>query len=302
VEYTFEKRLISTSVVLGLLMASPALMAGGSKDQRAMSAAEIAGNADVTAVTDAYREGQIWATYVVNPKLNSFDIKVDVNGERAILTGNVESAIDKRLAERIAARTDGIKQVDNRIMVDPTLIVATVVETEPTYAVFVADATVESMIESKLLWNEYTDALDINVQSSAGIVTLTGKADTENSKALAAAVAATTPGVVLVNNLLTLDNNDGVAIAKAPDGDNSLSDTWIAAKVESTLEWDTSIDNRSIDIAANNGVVQLTGEVGSVLERRRSIEAAQSIRGVKRVDASSLSVSSKSESVATADD
>lgn len=301
-EYTFEKRLISTSVVLGLLMASPALMAGGSKDQRAMSAAEIAGNADVTAVTDAYREGQIWATYVVNPKLNSFDIKVDVNGERAILTGNVESAIDKRLAERIAARTDGIKQVDNRIMVDPTLIVATVVETEPTYAVFVADATVESMIESKLLWNEYTDALDINVQSSAGIVTLTGKADTENSKALAAAVAATTPGVVLVNNLLTLDNNDGVAIAKAPDGDNSLSDTWIAAKVESTLEWDTSIDNRSIDIAANNGVVQLTGEVGSVLERRRSIEAAQSIRGVKRVDASSLSVSSKSESVATADD
>lgn len=294
---TPKRNLITTSGLVGLLLTSTVAFAGSSHEKSALSAAESASKAVATAVSDAYREGQIWATYAVNPKLNAFDIDVDVSGDQAVLTGTVESTIDKRLAGRIVARMDGIKQVDNRLVVDPMLVVTTVVETEPTYAVFVADATLESMIESKLLWNEYTDALDIKVQSSAGIVTLTGKADTENSRALAATLAATTPGVALVNNLLTLDKGNG-QVAKAADGDKTLSDRWIASRIRSTLDWNSSIDSSNIEVAAENGVVTVSGEVASAGERQRTIEAAQSIRGVKRVDASSLTVDSNAEAVA----
>jgi osmotically-inducible protein OsmY len=192
---------------------------------------------------------------------------------------------------------DGINTVDNQLRVDPMLVVVTVIESEPNYAVFVADATLESMIESKLLWNEYTDSLDIKVSSSAGVVTLTGRADTENSRALALALAVTTPGVALVNNLLTVDKSNG-QVVHAADGDNALSDAWIAARTRSTLNWDNTIDSSGFKITVTDGVVRVSGEVATAAERQRAIEAAQHIRGVKRVDASGLTVETNSESVA----
>ena len=75
---------------------------------------------------DAYREGLIWATYAANPALDAYRLGVDVQGDRAVLTGRVESTVDKALAERIAKRAQGVSRVDNRIEVDPMLIVAMV--------------------------------------------------------------------------------------------------------------------------------------------------------------------------------
>ncbi len=40
---------------------------------------------------DAYREGMIWATYAANPALDAYHLFVEVQGDRAILTGHVES-------------------------------------------------------------------------------------------------------------------------------------------------------------------------------------------------------------------
>lgn len=142
---------------------------------------------------DAYREGQIWATYVANPALEAYEIDIDVNGNRAILTGDVESKIEKRLAERIAMNTDGISRVDNQILVDPQLVI-TVVDTDPDFGRFVADATIEAMVGSRLLWNDDTDGLDIDVSAMQGRVTLTGNADSERSRSLAGWLAANTSG------------------------------------------------------------------------------------------------------------
>ena len=86
---------------------------------------------------------------------------------QATITGTVETAIQKRLAERIADRTDGISTVENRVKIDPELVVA-VIEPMPGYASYVADATIEAMVDSKLLWNQYTDGLDITVSSDQG--------------------------------------------------------------------------------------------------------------------------------------
>ncbi len=205
---------------------------------------------DVAAeVKDAYREGQIWATYVTNPGLDALDLTVDVEGGKATISGTVETLIQRRLAERIATQTDGIASVDNRILVDAELVV-TVIEPVPSFATYVADATLEAMIGSKLLWNQYTDALDIKVTSVAGVVTLAGVADTPHSRALAGRLAATTPGAMLVHNKLTLDpdRKGQVVMAEAADGDSLLSDTWITAKTNSTLLWTDGVQGSDIDV------------------------------------------------------
>lgn len=270
------------------LLLSPGLALAGDNKATAMTAGE----------KDAYREGQIWATYVTNPGLDALDLQVDVDGNRAVLTGTVESVIQKQLAERIARSTDGIGTVDNRIMVDPELVV-TVVEPTPGYATYVADATLEAMVDSKLLWNQHTDGLDIDVMTEGGVVTLEGVADTPYSRGLAAQLAATTPGAVLVHNNLRLepDQKGQVATAKAADGDNVLSDTWITAKTNSTLLWTEGVQGADIDVSTDSGVVTLKGTVESGYERELAIEIAQGIRGVVRVDASGLSLATDTDAV-----
>ena len=237
---------------------------------------------------DAYREGQIWATYVANPALEAYEIDIDVNGNQAILTGSVESNIERRLAERIAMSTDGITGVDNRILVDPLLVI-TVVDTDPDFGRFVADATIEAMVGSKLLWNDNTDGLDIDVSAMQGRVTLTGNADTESSRSLAGWLAANTAGVVSVTNQLKVD-----AEGESDDADdgNTFTDTWVAAKVNSSLLWSSGVDGADIDVAASDGVVTLTGVVDSESERLLAIELAKNINGVTRVDGSGLKMAS----------
>jgi osmotically-inducible protein OsmY len=62
-----------------------------------------------------------------------------------------------------------------------------------------------------------------------------------------------------------------------------VSDSELRHDVEAELDWDARIDSRQIGVAVKNGVVSLTGHVGSYLEKRAAEEAAQSIDGVTAV-------------------
>lgn len=259
---------------------------------------------------DAYREGMIWATYAANPALDAYHLFVDVHDDRAILTGRVESTVDKLLAERIAMRAQGVTQVDNRIVVDPLLMV-TMYETlpvtsphanqqgskatgmdrdGPSFARYVADATLAAMVNSRLLWNPETDGTDITVEALDGVVTLTGHADTLAAKNTATRLAQSTRGTARVDNRLMVDSKGQVVLARAPDGDTAMSDTWVAAKVNSSLMWSAGVDAGDIDVSAKDGVVTLTGVADSAAARRQAVDMAQSVRGVKRVDASELRI------------
>jgi osmotically-inducible protein OsmY len=154
------------------------------------------------------------------------------------------------------------------------------------------------MIDSKLLWNSYTDGLDIDVAVVRGIATLTGAADTPASKDLAGRLADDTPGVITVRNLLTVDKSGrSTGMADAGDGTPTPGDGWIAARVDSTLRWSTGVDADAITVASSDGVVRLKGAVDSAYEKELAIELAQNTRGVERVDASALKVSEQDNRV-----
>jgi osmotically-inducible protein OsmY len=241
---------------------------------------------------DAHRQGVIWASYVLNPVLQSYRIDVDVSGDTATLHGTVDSHVERQLAERIARRAEGIQTVENNIEVDPALTVA-VVDLTPLYARHVADATVEAMVSSKLLWNKQTNAMQIDVDAERGVVTLTGRIDTHATRVRAGVLAADTPGVAEVRNMLRVDPAYGQVATPGADLPEQLGDRWLAERVRSGFSHSGAFDAADIDVSVRDGVVELDGRVGSDTQREIAIELAASVRGVRNVDASRLDVSQR---------
>lgn len=233
---------------------------------------------------DAYRHGQIWATYATSPVLDNREIDIDVDGDKVTLNGVVETVGEKRLAGLIADGADGITTVDNRLRVDPELIVVTTITPMRTYAQLVADAELASNIDSMLLWNQYTDALDIDVSARNGVVTLTGVADTEGAKQRAEAIAlGTTGSKAVINNLRVDGKSTGNRV-------ENVSDDWIQEKIADTYLYSAFVNSAMVEVDVDDGKVELSGSVSDSFARERAIQLAQDTRGVEKVDASKLTV------------
>ena len=243
-------------------------------------------------VSDARRETQILTSFSMNPHLHAYDLTVIVDGNKAVLNGTVENGIAKELAERIANDVDGIKFVENRIVVDAAYTRAKPVS-ERGFGEKVEDATITATIKSKLLWNSTTDGLDIHVDTNNGKVTLTGFARSSGEKEQAGRIAKYTNGVVALKNEIAIGAKaEGVDKLKAKDAkaEQAVSDTWITSKVKSSLMFTRGVDSFDITVTTLNGVVSLSGVVDSTAERELAVRVAQDIRGVKKVEAEGLKV------------
>jgi len=249
------------------------------------------GGSNSQTVADARQEGQIWTTYVLSPYLRANDIGVAVLKGKATLTGTVDEEVGKELATEIALGVEGIKEVDNKIIVQAGY--------EPpkstsgrTYAEMIDDSAITAAIKSKLVWSKNTDGLDTKIATKAGKVTLTGNADSGAAKELASRLAQNTRGVVSVDNQLVVTGmKPALASSLNASGNKAgsdLSDSWITAKVKSTFLYSSNVSGSDIAVSTNNGVVVLTGKVKSGAERALAIELAQNVRGVKVVNAKGL--------------
>jgi osmotically-inducible protein OsmY len=242
-------------------------------------------------LSEARQEGSIWTAFALNRHLSPFKIDVDVENGSALLTGSVETAVERDLAEQIALGIEGVNKVDNQLQVDPKI--EPTVSSEPTLAQRFDDATLVATVKSKLLWNRNTEGLDIKVTSDNGEVTLTGSAQTAAAKELAGRLAGNTEGVREVHNQLTV-SADETAAAKAQnvatDAGAAISDAWITSKVKSSLLYNRNVDGLNISVATKAGQVTLGGSVQSEAEKQLAIETARSIRGVKAVEAADLSI------------
>jgi osmotically-inducible protein OsmY len=70
----------------------------------------------------------------------------------------------------------------------------------------------------------------------------------------------------------------------------ALDDSAITTKVKSSLLADSTVDALAIDVDTTDGVVSLTGFVDKAQERMRAVQLAESVAGVRRVDARNLVV------------
>jgi hyperosmotically inducible periplasmic protein len=241
-------------------------------------------------LTEARQETQIWTTYALSPYLRANDLKVSVHEGKATLTGKVDEDTSKDLAKQIALGVEGIKDVDNQIIVDADYA-GPMLASGRSYGEMVDDATITASVKSKLAWSKYADSSTTRVQTKAGKVTLQGTANSAAAKKLAGNLAMSTRGVDAVDNQLNvITTKDSTAL----EGKYSFqfgqdaADGWITTKVKSTYMYSANVAGPNISVNTKNGIVTLSGKVDSGVERALAIELAQNVRGVKSVEAKGL--------------
>ena len=178
------KKSIAVATLIGMLAAIPAL------------ASDMKGE-----VKDAWITGRIETVYLLNTHLNGFTIDTDVSKGAVHLTGKVDSSIDRDLAGELAKGVDGVVSVDNDLVVDAKARSA-IKEDAHSFARWVDDATTTAEVKSKLLANDNTHGMKIEVDTSGDVVTLSGAVASSEEKQLAEQLARNTGGVKDVHNRL----------------------------------------------------------------------------------------------------
>jgi len=179
-------------------------------DERLQKLSEMYAGAPIKPATVSFVDiaGLVEGAYLFNTSLNNFKIDVDVTGSTATIEGNVDTDVEKSLAEEIALSIDGIDKVDNRLTVasssDKDAMQAAEVDQDQsdskTFKEKLSDAAITTKVKSRLIANPQATGLDINVDTEDGTVTLNGQVESDTEKELAFYIAHNTGGVVSVKN------------------------------------------------------------------------------------------------------
>ena len=149
------------------------------------------------------------------------------------------------------------------------------------------DTGITAKVKATLAADDVVKASQIDVQTNAGVVTLTGNVDSEEAKDRALALAKETTGVVKVVDMIAARKASGSGDAPEPDRTvgETIDDAAITINVKSRLLDDPLVKGLKIDVDTRDGVVFLTGSVGSDAERQQAIRLAKDAKGVKDVQA-----------------
>jgi hyperosmotically inducible periplasmic protein len=150
------------------------------------------------------------------------------------------------------------------------------------------DASVTSRIQAKYFLDQAIKGRRIDVDTRAGIVTLSGDVASDEERAQALLLARTTPGVERVEDALTVN----AAIGTPPAAGAAATDLPVPAKaddealtalVESRLADDPSLIALTIDVTAKDGVLLLDGAVPTAAVKQRVLSLARGTDGVLQV-------------------
>jgi hyperosmotically inducible protein len=152
---------------------------------------------DDATITATVKSKLVWSNYT-----DGFATEVTTKLGHVTLAGSADSAAAKELAGRLAMNTRGVVAVDNGLAVKATKPsvadtnrVAVKEEHNTT-----SDAWISTKVKSTLLYSSNVDGSDIDVSTSKGVVTLSGKVDSGAERALAIELAKNVRGVVSVDS------------------------------------------------------------------------------------------------------
>lgn len=254
--------------------------------------------------TPAWITTKIQAQYFVNPDIKPWNIDVSTRSNGTVtLRGEVDDHRDRQQALDIARNTEGVTQVDDQLRVRGEQPIATAGTDEPEpappsetagernaptteLAEASGDAWTTTKIQSKYFMDDEVRALDIDVSTSGGNVTLSGSVPSDEHRRQAEAIARSTEGVRQVTNSLRVDPSAG---GRTPGGTamqtvkNPFSDEWLETKLQAKFFLDDVVKGEQIAVAVRDGVVTLTGRARSEDAKRAAVAIAQGTEGVKQV-------------------
>jgi osmotically-inducible protein OsmY len=138
------------------------------------------------------------------------------------------------------------------------------------------NAYLTAAVSTKLATVDINSATSVKVQTNAGVVTLTGAAQTEAKRAAFVSAAKSIDGVVSVRDSLTIDPHlRGVR--------QQTDDVTLAASVTTAIAAQAGVNVFHVSTSAHDGTVTLDGTVPSRSVARTVVETARGISGVKVV-------------------
>lgn len=196
-----------TTFALTALLSAPTF-ADQSTQQSSTSDTDATIDSMERKASDAWREGKLDTIYLFNRQLNNFTIDPEVVGSTVVLTGKVESEVDKALAEQLALGIDGITEVENHLTVAASDEARSgKSDSDRALSDKIEDATLTAEVKTQLLANDETHGLSINVDTVSRNVTLSGTVASAAEKDLAGELAEQVEGVSSVNNSLVISES-----------------------------------------------------------------------------------------------
>ncbi len=229
---------------------------------------------------------------VYEPRVAALDVEVAVADRTATLTGVVASAAARAAAERAARSVLGVQRVRNLLKVRAEI----------------GDEAIRDAVERRLVLSPDVNVLEVEPAVEDGVVTLRGVVDTIYEKQQAELAASRARGVSRVRNLLDV-GEDRQPYIHDPYIDEEWtvydydwfeypviatpleSDFEILDDIEDQLFWSPFVDSDDVNVAVADGVATLTGEVGSMAERRAATENALeggAVRVVNNLDVAAM--------------
>jgi len=169
-----------------------------------------AGLAVACGQTDAGITTAVKTKLAADDTVKAYQIDVDTERRVVTLTGEVQTTLAKDQALKLARETDGVTDVIDKLAVTETAATTGILDRAADTAEsagrktaeaagraggVVTDAALTSAVKSKLLADPKVSGLKIDVDTSNGIVTLTGDVATQAEADEAMRLARTTEGV-----------------------------------------------------------------------------------------------------------
>lgn len=148
-----------------------------------------------------------------------------------------------------------------------------------------SDAMINLEVKLALIADGRTSGFATDVDTRDGMVTLSGKVDTEQARAAADEVAKKVDGVKTVNNQLQV-----VPEAKRKEVD--ATDEKITDAIEKAMDTDPALTDVGLSANSNNGVITLDGTVETREQLLKAAEAIRKVPGVRSVDTKPVTVTS----------
>ena len=233
-----------------------------------MSAVLLSNTTAHASQTDDRIQSSAKDSYVFKTYLKDVDITTKSNDGMVTLTGTVNDASQKSLAQETVSSLPGVKNVDNQLVIKGQ---------QPAEN---SDGWLSMKVKAALLFNRNVSAVNTEVYVTDGVVTLKGQADSQAQKDLTGEYAKDVDGIKNVNNEMTVAQ--GTVKPDQSMGDK-IDDASITAQVKMAFMAHHSTSAFKTGVDTNNGIVTLSGNVTTGAGKDMATKVASDINGVTNV-------------------
>ena len=237
-------------------------------------------------LSDSWLTTKIQAQYFADEDVKARHINVSTRSGVVTLTGFVDGPAQREEAVQIARNTDGVVRVEDRLAIaaaqqgESGAAATTGSAPDPAggAAGVLDDAQVTARVQAKYFVDDLVKGRRIDVDTTAGVVTLSGHVASEQERAQALRLARETEGVQRVEDHLIV-TAPAVTAAGQPPADDGTITTTIQAK----YFVDTTVKTSGIEVSTKDGIVLLQGTVPDEAAREQAVAIARNTTGVVQV-------------------